>query len=472
MNGLPMSMKKHLRHWNNGSDKFWEIEVTGSSYIAVYGHTGTVGQVSIEVFNNEGECLKAAGELVEEQKQKGFTESEDGFIKRYELPAGLKQALQEPRIVKTAQGDFTLFAAHEIKVISVVVDHHRLPDSCEQLLPMENPYHDDNGLFCATAYSLVSKSPDSRDPEGILVWLPLLELFGTWDPDQYQLHLFRDVTWQHIEKELPHYLEAGRPASQNVLCLLKVWEYFDFIPADFSSRIDSILLHSDPARRKKVEEYIGQYEHRLLRHPFCVPLEDAFKSLIKAYHFLGQSFEEEARYSKAVEWFERSLLIIGQSHRFRNKVYADIFLQLSFCFLEMSMFDLSLYYINLFQSYDPTVAEACEQIKNSIHRIKQLYHNAMESYRMAVEAGSADHYEEAIRVTHQALEVAPNDPVLHFNLACFYSATNQVREALHYLEQALKRGFKDRQKLLTDEDLENIRSTREFEEILVKYLRT
>jgi tetratricopeptide (TPR) repeat protein len=95
----------------------------------------------------------------------------------------------------------------------------------------------------------------------------------------------------------------------------------------------------------------------------------------------------------------------------------------------------------------------------------------MESYWKALETVTAESYEEAIRITHQALDVAPNDPALHFNLACFYSIIRHYQDALYYFEQALRKGFNDEEKIRNDEDLRNIRDQKEFAEILSKYFR-
>jgi hypothetical protein len=67
------------------------------------------------------------------------------------------------------------------------------------------------------------------------------------------------------------------------------------------------------------------------------------------------------------------------------------------------------------------------------------------------------------------MKVAPNDPLLHFNLACFYSLSFKKQEALYHLEEAIKKGYDNQAKIVNERDLENIRSTKEFKDIRQRY---
>ena len=174
-------------------------------------------------------------------------------------------------------------------------------------------------------------------------------------------------------------------------------------------------------------------------------------------------------YTKAIHWLERGVMVVSQSRHFRNQVFVDILIQLSFCYFELSRFDLSLHYLNMYQSMDDSAWETCEQIKATINNVQKLYGEAMASYQRAVEQQSAECYEEAIRITHQAVRLAPNDPLLHFNLACFYSLSYKKREALHHLEEAIKKGYKNQSRIVNDQDLKNIRNMKEFDEIRQRY---
>ena len=71
--------------------------------------------------------------------------------------------------------------------------------------------------------------------------------------------------------------------------------------------------------------------------------------------------------------------------------------------------------------------------------------------------------EEAIEDFKKALEVDPNDDIVHFDLAAAYSLTEQKDLAYHHLEKAVQLGFKDFEKIQTHDDLAYVRIQPEFE---------
>jgi predicted DNA-binding WGR domain protein len=68
-------MKKSLKHIDGNSDKFWEIEVTGSQFTVTYGKNGTAGISQTKSFASEEECMKTAKKLVAEKIKKGYSET-------------------------------------------------------------------------------------------------------------------------------------------------------------------------------------------------------------------------------------------------------------------------------------------------------------------------------------------------------------------------------------------------------------
>nr|WP_241686763.1 WGR domain-containing protein [Leptospira stimsonii] len=57
------------------SDKFWNLETSGSSYTVTFGKTGTTGQAQTKNFDSEEKCLKEAEKLVNEKIRKGYKEN-------------------------------------------------------------------------------------------------------------------------------------------------------------------------------------------------------------------------------------------------------------------------------------------------------------------------------------------------------------------------------------------------------------
>lgn len=72
-------------------------------------------------------------------------------------------------------------------------------------------------------------------------------------------------------------------------------------------------------------------------------------------------------------------------------------------------------------------------------------------------------YAGAIEEFKKGLDISPNDPALHFNIACAYSLTEQKDEAFEHLDLAVQNGFKDFDKISTHDALAFIRVQPEYE---------
>lgn len=72
-------------------------------------------------------------------------------------------------------------------------------------------------------------------------------------------------------------------------------------------------------------------------------------------------------------------------------------------------------------------------------------------------------YEGAIEDFSRAIEINSNDIPTHFNLACAYSLTEQKDLAYKHIDQAIKLGFKDLEKIKTHDAFAYIRIQDDFE---------
>jgi len=78
--------------------------------------------------------------------------------------------------------------------------------------------------------------------------------------------------------------------------------------------------------------------------------------------------------------------------------------------------------------------------------------------------------EEAERWMKTSLEKAPMDSIVNYNAACFYALAGEVEKSLDCLENCyLKVGNLNREWLLNDSDLGNVRDDPRFAEILAKF---
>jgi tetratricopeptide (TPR) repeat protein len=74
-------------------------------------------------------------------------------------------------------------------------------------------------------------------------------------------------------------------------------------------------------------------------------------------------------------------------------------------------------------------------------------------------------YDKAIEALEELRAETPDDPTIHFNLACAYALTDRKSEALEHLRRAVEIDEQFREGAKTDSDLDSIRDDPEFSAI-------
>jgi len=77
-------------------------------------------------------------------------------------------------------------------------------------------------------------------------------------------------------------------------------------------------------------------------------------------------------------------------------------------------------------------------------------------------------YSDGLKIDEKLAALKPDDSLVQYNLACSYSLTDQVGEALTALEKALSLGYRDFKWLSEDPDLQNVRQHPQFQKIRAK----
>jgi len=75
----------------------------------------------------------------------------------------------------------------------------------------------------------------------------------------------------------------------------------------------------------------------------------------------------------------------------------------------------------------------------------------------------------SLKYLHRLAEIQPDNPSHLYNISCVLSRQNKIEEALYWLNLALMKGFNDWNLVLKDRDLENIRHTETYMNLLKKY---
>jgi tetratricopeptide (TPR) repeat protein len=78
-------------------------------------------------------------------------------------------------------------------------------------------------------------------------------------------------------------------------------------------------------------------------------------------------------------------------------------------------------------------------------------------------------YDKALSVLQRMDSLQPHNPVVHYSIASVLARQNKVNESIDWLQSAIRNGFKDRYRVITDKNFENIRHTRRFQELIQKF---
>ncbi len=71
-------------------------------------------------------------------------------------------------------------------------------------------------------------------------------------------------------------------------------------------------------------------------------------------------------------------------------------------------------------------------------------------------------FDTALKTLKKAIMLAPKNPHIHYNYACYYSLIGQPKASLKKLKEAIELGFDQFKQIETDNDLENLRKSDEF----------
>jgi tetratricopeptide (TPR) repeat protein len=77
-------------------------------------------------------------------------------------------------------------------------------------------------------------------------------------------------------------------------------------------------------------------------------------------------------------------------------------------------------------------------------------------------------YPEGLKIDQRLSLLRPDDAVVHYNLACSYSLTDQIELAFLALHAAISLGYRDFKAMDNDPDLDNVRQHAEYQRIRAK----
>ena len=74
--------------------------------------------------------------------------------------------------------------------------------------------------------------------------------------------------------------------------------------------------------------------------------------------------------------------------------------------------------------------------------------------------------DKAVSALKKMIELRPDSAGAYYNIACIYAKQRRIEEAIAWLKKAIKKGYRNWDLVKTDKDLENIRGSSYYKEII------
>ena len=107
--------------------------------------------------------------------------------------------------------------------------------------------------------------------------------------------------------------------------------------------------------------------------------------------------------------------------------------------------------------------EAIEH-SNIALQIDPIYANA--HFNLAFMYAMRNDYDRALPRFKEVLDHWPDKAETHYNIACMYSRSNKKEESIEWLQKAIDKGYSILESMKSDSDLENIRDTNAYKELV------
>ena len=81
-------------------------------------------------------------------------------------------------------------------------------------------------------------------------------------------------------------------------------------------------------------------------------------------------------------------------------------------------------------------------------------------------------HEEGLEIDRKLTRLRPDNPVVHYNLACSLSLLGEIDGALEELETSFNLGYREYNHIISDPDLDNVKKDERFAGLVERYLRS
>ena len=106
------------------------------------------------------------------------------------------------------------------------------------------------------------------------------------------------------------------------------------------------------------------------------------------------------------------------------------------------------------------------QFEEAIINYKKAFHHNKNFKEATINLSTAymkiSDFDTALKILQKGIILAPQNPHIYYNYACYYSLIGQPKASLKKLKEAIELGFNQFKQIQTDPDLENLRNSDEF----------
>ena len=78
-------------------------------------------------------------------------------------------------------------------------------------------------------------------------------------------------------------------------------------------------------------------------------------------------------------------------------------------------------------------------------------------------------FAEGLQIDKRLVQLRPNDPLAHYNLACSYALLKRPEQSLKTLRRAVELGYRDFRFMREDRDLDSVRHDPRFRQLLREF---
>jgi tetratricopeptide (TPR) repeat protein len=221
-----------------------------------------------------------------------------------------------------------------------------------------------------------------------------------------------------------------------------------------------------------VYDITNQPEKAIEYYYFATLSDDSY---LLAHQSLGQMYFKQMDYEKAIKCFEKVIML--------DSTYLWGYDYLAYTYYNQGEYEKAIHYFKIVIGLDSLFTDAWYQLGNQLQYLGR-YDESVKYFMKSIELDPANYnyyvglaytyvrngkYEESGQLFLKSIELAPDVSFNYYNMACFYSLQGMAQEGLGWLQKALDKGFDNFEHLETDPDMQNVRASDGFKDLVKKY---